>query len=63
MRYLDKFLDSLACDFLIKNSQIFQDFLQLEEKDFNNKKKEYSKIKAPAKLSEMKTIEGNVKFS
>lgn len=63
MRFLEKFLDSLASNPIIKCSQIFQDFLQIEnESNFISRKKEYSKIKPPSKLSEMRTLEGQQKL-
>lgn len=54
-------MESLAANPIIKNSQVFYNFLSIEkESDFNSKKKEYAKIKAPTKLTEHKTIEGEV---
>ena len=45
-RYLEKFMNYLASDPIIKHSQIFFDFLFIvDEKDFNRKKKIYEKIK------------------
>ncbi len=61
MRFLEKFMESLSANPIIKNSQIFFDFLTTEkESDFINKKKEYTKLKSPGKLSEIKNIEGEV---
>ncbi len=61
MRFLEKFMESLTASVIIKNSQILYDFLTIEkETDFANKKKEYQKIKAPSKLSEMRSIDGEV---
>lgn len=60
MRFLDKYLASLAADPLIRSSQILQDFLHLEEKDFNNRKKEYNKLKPPTKISENRAVDGQV---
>jgi hypothetical protein len=61
MRSLEKFLDALASNSLIKNSQIFLDFLSIEkESDFNSKKKGYAKLKSPSKLNEIKSIDGTV---
>jgi hypothetical protein len=54
-------MESLSANPIIKNSQIFFDFLTTEkESDFINKKKEYTKLKSPGKLSEIKNIEGEV---
>ena len=45
-RGLEKFLDYLAKDPIIKNSQLFFDFLYIgAETDFNSKKKVYEKVK------------------
>ena len=45
-RFLEKFMNYLASDPIIKHSQIFFDFLFIvDEKDFNRKKKIYEKIK------------------
>jgi hypothetical protein len=61
MRFLEKFMESLASNPVVKNSQVFFDFLTVEnESDFNNKKKEHAKVKSPAKLSEIKNTEGEV---
>jgi len=61
MRFLERFLHALASNPLIKNSQVFQDFLSVQnENDFANLKKEYAKLKAPTKLSEFKTFNGEV---
>ena len=61
MRFLEKFMESLASNPVVKNSQVFFDFLTVEnEYDFNNKKKEHGKVKSPAKLSEIKNTEGEV---
>jgi len=63
MKFLNKYLFSLASNQIIKSSQIFYDFLTLEEEVFNAKKKEYHKtIKAPVKINEMRNLEGNVKI-
>jgi hypothetical protein len=63
MRFLEKFMESLTANTIIKNSQIFYDFLTIEkESDFNIKKKEYLKLKAPTKLSEMRSVDGEVVF-
>src|SRR5690606_1851108 len=56
------FLDSLALNSLTKNSQILLDFLSIEkDSEFSQKKKEFLKIKPPAKLSDMKTSDGTLK--
>jgi hypothetical protein len=61
MKFLNKYLYSLASNPIIKSCQIFYEFLTLEEEAFNAKKKDYNKtIKAPEKINEMKNLEGNV---
>lgn len=61
MKFLDKFLYSLIANPIIKSSQIFYEFLSMEENAFNNKKKEYNKsIKSPSKITEFKNMEGKV---
>ena len=63
MRFLEKFMQGLAVDPLIRNSQILYDFLTTEnEQEWNNKKANYNKLRAPVKLSEIKTITGEMKL-
>ena len=57
MRFLEKFMQGLAVDPLIRNSQILYDFLTTEtEQEWNTKKANYNKLRAPVKLNEIKTI-------
>ena len=61
MRFLEKFLDALSSNPLIKNSKVFQDFLSIEnENDFTNFKKDMTKLKTPVKLNEFKSVSGEV---
>lgn len=61
MNFLNKFLYSLITNPIIKSSQIFYEFLSLDENAYAAKKKEYAKsIKAPVKISEFKNLEGTV---
>ena len=61
MRNLEKFMEGLALNPLIKTSAVFFDFLSIEkESDFIVRKKEYSKLKGPSKLTETKSIDGTV---
>ena len=63
MRNLEKFLNYLIKDPLIKNSQILYDFLSIEkEEDFNKKKKIYNKMKTPVELNDIKSIDGKIKI-
>ena len=59
MRTLEKFLKSLTQDPLIRNSQILYDFLTIgSDEEFTKKKNEYTKMKPPTGISEMKSIDG-----
>ena len=63
MRFLEKFMQGLAVDPLIRNSQILYDFLTTEnEQEWNTKKANYNKLRAPVKLNEIKTITGEMKL-
>lgn len=51
MRYLEKFMNWLADNPIIKNSQLLYDFLSIEkDEDFNKKKNEYQKMPTPMNL-------------
>ena len=61
MRTLEKFLNSLLMNPIIKYSQIFYDFISIEnEADFNKKKKEYEKMKPPQNVNENQSLAGRV---
>lgn len=61
MRYLTKFLTALCHNKDIRSSQILFDFVSIEDESvFQQKKKEYSKIKPIARLNEMSNTEGEV---
>jgi hypothetical protein len=63
LRNLEKFLNYLIKDPLIKSSNILCDFLTLEkDKDFENRKKIYNKMKTPIELKDIKTIDGKIKI-
>lgn len=63
MRFLEKYLDALASNPLVKNSKVFQEFLSIEEENvFNNLKKDLNKYKPPSRLSELKSVTGQVKL-
>lgn len=61
MKFLNKYLFSLASNPIIKSCQVFFEFLTLEEEVFNAKKKDYAKLKTPEKITEIKNLEGSVK--
>lgn len=61
MKILERFLNYLAQDPIIKYSQIFYDFISIEkEEEFNTKKKTYEKIKTPVNLQHMKSYNGDI---
>ena len=61
MRYLQKFMDFLVANPLIKNSKLFFDFLCIEkESDFNKNKNTYAKIKPPINLKEFISPDGKM---
>ena len=61
MRTLEKFLNYLLMNPIIKYSQLFFDFISIEnEGDFNKKKKEYEKMKPPQNVNENQSIAGRV---
>ena len=63
MRNLQLFLNYLLKDNLIKNSQIFYDFLSIEkDEDFEKKKKIYNKLRTPTEFKEIKSLEGKLKI-
>ena len=61
MRTLEKFLNNLLLNPIIKFSQLLYDFISIEnEADFNKKKKEYEKMKPPQNLNEYQSLMGRV---
>ena len=63
MRNLEKFLNYLLKDNLIKNCKIFYDFLTIEkDDDFEKQKKIYNKLKSPTEIREVKTLDGKLKI-
>ena len=59
MRTLEKFLNYLLLDPIIKNSQLFFDFLSIEnEEEFTKKKKEYEKMRPPVNISDYRSVTG-----
>ena len=64
MRNLERFLVYLTKDPLVKNSQIFYDFLTIEkDSDFEKRKKIYNRLKTPIELKDIKTVSGKMKIS
>lgn len=63
MRNLERFLNYLLKDNLVKNSKIFYDFLTIEkDEDFEKQKKIYNKLKSPTEIREVKTLDGKLKI-
>ena len=61
MRNLEKFLNALMDDPVIKSSQIIYDFLSIEEDNkFNEKKKYYNNFKSPLYLRDYKSPNGKL---
>ena len=64
MRDLEKFLNFLLKDTLIKNSKILFDFLSIEnEEDFHKMKKNYEKTKIPAEIKDINSLNGKVRIN
>ena len=63
MRNLEKFLNYLLKDPLIKSSQILFDFLSIEnEEEYNKRKRIYNKMRTPTEFSEIKSINGKTRL-
>ena len=63
MRNLEKFLNFLVKDPLIKSSQILFDFLSIDnEEEYNKRKKIYNKMRTPNDFKEIKSIDGRTKI-
>ena len=57
IRVLKKFINEISIHPLLRSSQIFYDFLSINnEKEFNNKKNIYNKLSVPTKSEEIKTL-------
>lgn len=64
MRSLEKFMQTLILDPMIKNSQILYDFLTIEsEQEFNTKKAEYNKLHSPVYLNEIRSLTGEINLN
>ena len=63
MRNLEKFLNYLIKDPLIKSSQILFDFLSIEnEEDYNKRKRIYNKMRTPTEFNEIKSVNGKTRL-
>ena len=64
MRDLERFLNYLLKDPIIKNSKIFYDFLFIEDEDeFLKKKKEYEKMKTPTEIADFRAPNGKTRVN
>ena len=65
MRNLERFLNYLVKDPLIKNSNILYDFLSIEKEDEfeKRKKKIYNRMKTPIELKDVKTCDGKIRIN
>ncbi len=63
MKNLERFLNYLIKDPLIKSSQILFDFLSIEnEEEYNKKKRIYNKLKTPTEFNEINSINGKTRL-
>ena len=63
MRNLEKFLNYLLKDPLIKSSQILFDFLSIEnEEDYNKRKRIYNKMRTPTEFNEIRSVNGKTRL-
>ena len=64
MRLLEKFIQEISMHPLLGNTQIFYDFISINnEKDFNIKKQGYDLLTPPTKLEDMKTLTGEININ
>ena len=63
MKNLERFLNYLLKDNLIKNSEIFYDFLTIEkDEELEKKKKIYNKLKTPTEFKDIQSMDGKLKI-
>ena len=63
IRNLEKFLYYLSKDPLIKSSQIFFDFLSIDnDEEYNKRKKIYNKMRTPNDFTEIKSLDGKLRL-
>lgn len=64
MRALEKFMNGLAVDPLMRDSAVLCDFLTIEnEGDWNNRKNAFNKMKTPQVITELLSLNGELKTS
>ena len=63
-RSIEKFMKGILIHPLLKNSEIFDNFISIEkEADFEKKKKEYNRLSSPVILNQVKTLNGELKVT
>ena len=63
-RSIEKFMNGILIHPLMKNSEIFYNFISMEkEADFEKKKKEYNRLSSPVILNQVKTLTGEIKVT
>ena len=61
IRVLQKFISEILHHPLLRNSQIFYDFISIKDKnEFTNKKYIYNSLSIPTKIEEMKSLSGEI---
>ena len=63
-RSIEKFMNGILIHPIMKNSDIFYNFISIEkEADFEKKKKEYNRLTGPVILNQVKTLDGELKVT
>ena len=63
-RSIEKFMNGILIHPLMKNSEIFYNFISMEkEADFEKKKKEYNRLSSPVILNNVKSLTGELKVT
>ena len=61
LKKIKRFINGMVIHPILKNSQIFYDFLTIQdENEFNDAKNQYNKIKNPQLLTDYKTVNGEI---
>ena len=63
-RAIERFMKGILIHPLMKNSDIFYNFISIQkEADFEKKKKEYNRLSSPAILNQVKSLNGELKVT
>ena len=63
-RSIERFMKGILIHPLLKNSDIFYNFISIEkEADFEKKKKEYNRLSSPVVLNQIKSLTGELKVT